>query len=301
MKKFVFQILVFVLPIVLLGIIAEGLLRNIPNDYSYKKSYLDGNADQIEKLFLGSSHAYHGVNPEFISGKAFNGSHIAQTLDYDLEILKKYEGRWDKLKVIAIPVDYFSLFTRISDGPAAWRGKNYKIYYDSEQKVDLPHNFELLSLKLYTNSQRIISHYLQGEVSIICSSLGFIEGLGKGRNIIESGVLAAEAHTMTDLSMYESNLAILQEFVRFGAMYDIKVVFYVSPAYSSYVEQLDENQLELTIKTLEQLAEENVHCFYFNFLTHPEFEESDFFDADHLNSQGAQKFSRIIDERINGV
>ena len=77
-------------PLLLGALILEVLIQNIPNEYSYKKSYLDSNSNEIEVLFLGSSHVYYGVNPEYISANSFNASHIAQTLDYDYAILKKY-------------------------------------------------------------------------------------------------------------------------------------------------------------------------------------------------------------------
>ena len=66
----------------------ELLLRNIPNDYSFKKNYLNTKSNSIEVLFLGSSHIYYGINPEYISRNSFNGSHISQSLNFDLEILE---------------------------------------------------------------------------------------------------------------------------------------------------------------------------------------------------------------------
>ncbi|HRB69044.1 MAG TPA: hypothetical protein PLC92_02955, partial [Chitinophagales bacterium] len=76
----------------------ELLLRDIPNDYSFKKNYLNTNSNNIEVLFLGSSHIYYGINPEYISQKSFNAAHISQSLNFDLAILEKYKDRWTNLK-----------------------------------------------------------------------------------------------------------------------------------------------------------------------------------------------------------
>ena len=57
----------------------EFLVRHIPNDYNSKIKYLQEHSSEIEILALGSSHAYFGVNPDFLSSKCFNLSHIAQT------------------------------------------------------------------------------------------------------------------------------------------------------------------------------------------------------------------------------
>ena len=66
------------LPIFLAVVIAfipmEILLENIPNDYSFKKEYLDENSDSIEILVLGSSHSYYGINPIYFHLRAFNAS-----------------------------------------------------------------------------------------------------------------------------------------------------------------------------------------------------------------------------------
>ena len=43
MNKFTSNLLLFILPIVIIGVSAEILLRKIPNDYLYKKEYLDRN------------------------------------------------------------------------------------------------------------------------------------------------------------------------------------------------------------------------------------------------------------------
>ncbi len=67
----------------------------------------------VEILCLGSSHAYFGINPDFISPPCFNAAHPSQSLKYDFEIVKKYQDKWESLKVIVIPVDYFSLFSEL--------------------------------------------------------------------------------------------------------------------------------------------------------------------------------------------
>ena len=109
MKKFLKQIGFLTLPLDVATFLLEVLIQNIPNDYSHKKGYLDKNAAQIETLILGSSHSFYGLDPTFFSSKTFNGSHISQSLKYDLEILKKYEGNFKNLTAVVLPISYFSL------------------------------------------------------------------------------------------------------------------------------------------------------------------------------------------------
>src|SRR5271157_1481724 len=104
MSKFISGVLMFLAPLFLLGVSMEILLRNIPNDYTYKKGYLDERSDNIEVLFLGSSHAFFDINPVYIKSNSFNASYVSQPLDYDYEILKKYDGHWSRLRTIVIPI-----------------------------------------------------------------------------------------------------------------------------------------------------------------------------------------------------
>lgn len=107
MKKFVTLTLVFSLPVIVLLIAFEFSLRHIPNDYAYKRHYLDTKSNEVEVLYLGSSHIYYGINPEYSKFKTFNAAHISQSLNYDLAIFEKYKNNWSNLKCIVIPVDYF--------------------------------------------------------------------------------------------------------------------------------------------------------------------------------------------------
>jgi hypothetical protein len=104
------------LPIVLVAFICEVAFRAIPNDYKLKRHYLDKNALQIETLILGSSHALYGINPEYFTTKTFNGSNISQSINYDYQIIKKYEKDLKNLKTLILPLSYFTLFRKLEDG-----------------------------------------------------------------------------------------------------------------------------------------------------------------------------------------
>ena len=77
------------LPILVVAILMEILLRNMPNDYLFKKKYLDEHSSEIQTLILGSSHSFYGIDPAYFNSKTFNASHVSQTLNYDLEIFQK--------------------------------------------------------------------------------------------------------------------------------------------------------------------------------------------------------------------
>ncbi|HWY10652.1 MAG TPA: hypothetical protein VN026_04960, partial [Bacteroidia bacterium] len=173
MKNFLKYTLLFALPIFILGGTLEVLLRNIPNDYSLKKEFLDKNSDSIKVLFLGSSHAFYGINPSNFGSSSFNASNVSQTLEYDLEILKKYKNNWHDLECIAVPVSYFSLFVKQDQGAESWRMRNYAIYYGITASKRIGDYSEALGNKLSIILTRLYSYYINGNPNLSSSNLGW--------------------------------------------------------------------------------------------------------------------------------
>lgn len=301
MKRFIKHLLLFAFPIFILGVSSEILLRKIPNDYLLKKEFLDKNSGKIEVLFLGSSHAFYGINPASFSSNSFNASHISQTLDYDFEILKKYENQWSKLRCIAIPISYFSLFERLGTGIESWRVKNYTIYYRMTTSDKITDHSEVLSNKFIVNLERIMSYYIRGKSSISCSNLGWgLNFNSKDKcDLMTTGKIAAKRHTIKDDKYFVENVKTLESIIKFAKNKRIKIFFYTPPAYHTYTENLDSKQLNLTINTLIDISSKYDNVIYHNFLLDSSFSERDFFDADHLDEIGAKKLTCKLDTLIN--
>jgi hypothetical protein len=304
MKKFIKYLILFFLPIFILGTSLEFLLRKIPNDYVVKKEFLDKNSDKIKVLFLGSSHAFYGINPADFSSNSFNASYISQSLDYDFEILKKYKNHWDKLECIALPVSYFTLFSKLETGKESWRVKNYLIYYGMNTSYKFIDHSEVFSNNINVNARRIDSYYIKGNSNISCSNLGY--GLSYNsknkRDLIETGKVAAKRHSsMIDEKYFTENVNVLKSIIEFAKTKGVKVFLYTPPAYRTYTENLDSTQLNQTINTLINIAGKYDNVAYKNFLLDPSFSAIDFFDADHLDEIGAKKFTCKIDTLINRI
>jgi ribosomal protein S17E len=300
MNQFIKKSLFFSAPVLLFIAIMELLLRNIPNDYSYKKNYLDQHSSQMETLFLGSSHSFYAVNPEFISSKSFNAAHIAQSLDYDLEILKKYANESDKLECIVVPIDYFSLYNRLETGVEKWRIKNYNIYYGLNKSTDLIENSEILNGKWNENIKRLDKFFRKNKSDISCNNLGWgtNNNSENAKDLIKTGKSAANRHHKKSKSFFDENLKLVEEIIAIAKSKNAKVLFYTCPAYKTYVSQLNKQQLQRTVTTITNIASSNTNVKYFNFLSDKSFDAKDFFDADHLNEIGAEKFSKKMDSII---
>jgi len=293
--------ILILLPLLVVAISMEFLIRNIPNDYKYKKEFLDANSDDIEVLFFGSSHTYYGVNPKYISGKAFNASHISQSIDYDYEILKKYKEKLKMLKYIVVPIDYFTLFSRVSTGGEAWRVKNYGIYYGIKKGYNINEYSEILTIKPSLNMQRIYSYYLNKKSPLTSSVLGYGINYKKQMDLEKTGKIAAKRHTKSDKKYFEKNKIILQKMIDIVKRKKVKVILYTSPAYRTYVSNTDTNQLKMTLQAIDIAVESNSNCEYYNFFEDSTFKASDFRDADHLNKFGAKKLSLKLNDILSDL
>jgi hypothetical protein len=301
MKTFLKKSAYFVFATFLMLIVIELLLRQIPNDYSYKKNYLEKNSNTIKVLFLGNSHAYFGINPELITDPSFNAAHFSQSLDYDFKILKQFEHHMDSLKAIVLPIDYFSLYKNLETGVEKWRVKNYVIYYGFEGNAS-PYNYlELMNGAVQDQINRLIKYYYNKKTDVNCNTLGWGKTYQSinSKNLVTTGATAAKRHKAKSDKAFQYNLQNLNNIVAFAEKHHCKVLLYGSPAYETYIKLLDTAQLNKTISAVTELSNQHKSVRYYNLINDPSFKNSDFYDADHLNEIGAKKLTQKIDSLIH--
>ena len=298
MKTFILKTLFFSLPVLILAGIMEVLLRNIPNDYSYKKEYLDNHAQEIETLILGSSHSFYGLNPAYFTEKTFNASHLDQYLNFDYAILKKYENSLKNLKNLVIPISYFTMTGRLEASPEAWRIKDYVIYYDLNTVHSIRDYSEVLYHDMVRNLERIVSYYLHGKPSITCSKLGWgvVYHSSQSKNLEHTGKHAARLHTVAHFKYLPKNQKNLTQILEFCKNRDINVVLFTPPASEPYIKYLNRKQLNITIQSAKKISDCYDKCIYINLLSSNQFCSGDFYDGDHLNEIGARKLSLLIND-----
>ena len=300
MSKFNSRILFFLIPILLISILMEFSLRSIPNDYLYKKEYLEANSSATETLILGNSHSYKGIDPIYFKNNCFNASYVSQSLKYDYEILRKYESRFSNLKTVVLSISYFTMFDKMKTGIESWRAKNYMIYYDMNTSYDISDYSEILNSKLSTNLNRLNNYFIKHNSQITCNSLGW--GMdNKNQNSInleEDGKTAALRHSVNDFRYLEENISILKSFIEDCRKQNIEIILYTPPAYDTYIQNLNKKQLLTTLKTVNEIADYYENCTYLNLLEDESFLASDFENADHLNGRGAKKLSILFKSKI---
>jgi hypothetical protein len=298
--RFIYKIVVFTFPILIFICFSEFIIKQIPNDYSYKNEYLTKNAQHIQILILGSSHSFFGINPKYFSKNSFNAAHVSQSLKYDLFILKKFKKNFSNLKVLILPISYFTLFTQLEDGQEHWRAKYYSLYYNCRYHSNLMYNTEVMTSKPLTIIELLIK-YFNGENNITVSNLGF--GLSYTNtaqsDLRKSGISAAKRHTKnSNMNLLDTNLKLLSNIFTECDKMGVHPIIFTPPAWKSYRDNIDIKQFSMMKTSLASVLKKYANVKYYDFMEDDRFHKVDYKDADHLNDIGAKKLTRILDEII---
>lgn len=301
MKKFIKKSCVIIVVLLVLLASIEGLLRAIPNDYSYKSQWLNKNSSSVVIWTFGSSHGYFGIDPQYFGKKSFNSAHVAQSLKFDFLIFKKYIEEMKSLKTVILPVSYFSMRTSMKNEIEKWRIPNYHIYY-GYKNVNFANRFKMNNEKSPVN--RAVKSLLGIENERICSDLGWGASHISANRLADwekSGLKSSKVHTKSNVSndIYLQNEKYVIEICRECEEKGINVILLTTPTHESYYRFLDTVQLKETVTFCRETECEFANVRYVNLLKDNRFTDDDFFDSDHVNERGAKKLTLILNDTIN--
>ena len=298
----------FILPIVFLAVTLEIALRQIPNDYSYKNSFLNENSHELEILVLGNSHSFRGITPSDLDLKAFNAAYVSQSLDYDIKILEKFIDELDNLKFVIINISQNTLYQQLDGGVENWRIKNYNIYYDLNVDKNPINHSEILSGELRPKLYRLNNYYVANDYKIDSDSLGYGPRSAKiKQNFEDTGKESASRHNIdVENSYLKENLRILDEIVQLCDSNNIKLILFTPPAVKEYTSNLDMSQMERTRELIRNYERNSSKIIYKDFLFDKDFNYEHYYNADHLNVLGAKLLTKklnklIIQQRADAV
>ena len=306
MKKFVITILLFFIPlIVFLGVLEFGM-RIVPNDYAYKNQWLDNNISTLQIWSFGPSNGLVGISPKHFSKKAFNSAHVSQPLKYDAFIFDKFIDRADSMEWVIVPMCYWTLVGSMEDGEEWWRAKNYCIYYDCPYFHFQPKfHFEVIGnpLSIYKQIKRVVDYIIHGTDDITCDTFGLALNFAKDsrrENWYMNGANRVKDHTkdLSKTQLIEANRGYLQSIIDKCEKKHVRVLLLTTPVCYTYSDAVDSVQYTMMTSTCEEMAAQYPHVEYLNMFTDTRFDVEDFWDADHLNTDGAVKLTRMLNEYI---
>lgn len=300
LKKFILRVGIYsVIILVLLGI-GEVVVEHIPNSYRAKANAVKEYGADIETLFLGHSHFYYGVIADSIPS-SLNLALPGQDLDYQGRILEQLKSEMPNLKRVVWSLAWFSLYDRPSYMAKPSVDAFYKIYMgvEGERTARIPVCLELIEFTpSYCN--KIKNLFLHREEPDSVSPYGF--GLDYVETASESELRqmaheAASRHNTIGLGYEDANRKYFERFAEECRKEGLNMIVVITPLSQPYREMINPEEVRRTRAIMK--GYQNRYGFeILDFSADARFGEGDFYDSDHLNRDGAEKFTRILRDTL---
>ena len=310
MKRFLLTFIKFVLPVFLLLLAVEIYVVYYPSTFNRKANYLHHHLESTEALVLGSSHSQNSLNPEWLHLKTVNLANPSQDVQIDSALLFKYVPKMKALKLVVLELDYFTLEEK--NDKENFRLPWYKKFFGIElYPVSIFH-----SASMYASSPAFFNKVLIDAVDprkpkYKLNEYGFIINDFPGVMVdqkYDSVSLANSArerlkntHTKSSLENFIFNRSKLNAMINYCVARKLTVLLLSNPMYRTYINNEDAARKARTAAYLDSLKAAVPGLYYVDLENDPRFNVRDFKNDDHLNSNGAAKFTRIIDEYIRSI
>jgi hypothetical protein len=310
-RKLIFRLALLALPLLAILGYFEYRLSFLNTSYFYKRAALESEIQKIEVLVDGSSNTLYGVNVDQFSRPGFNLAFPGHGMFYDAQMIRRFSQRMPALRMVVMTVNFFTLGTADAEFIQGWRA-----YFD-RQYFGLPTNGgegALGALKFWFEARNFSKLALYGEslktqaiqdykvpVDIVAWPSGWFDaGTVSADPLLRLGPEAAKAQNLvTSEKNYVPNLQYWDELIGELSRRKIAVVIVQLPTDRSYQDSLDPKKVETMRKILEEFAKRHGIGFV-DYTNDPRFSSRDFSWelVDHMNSSGATKFGKILDEEV---
>jgi hypothetical protein len=319
-RVFLWNLCLFLAPVLLLLIVIERRMTMIPNAYTYKQAALEAQASVTEAIVVGSSHEFEGVNTDMFSRPSFNLAMPSQSLSQSSEIALKYlevhrqPGQatgavlaLPRLRYVLLGVSYFSLPYRMSAGGDDRLGfymRTLHVFGDTTFR-DLvnPSNYLYMGIYGWPAVQSMIRDHVPDYVGKLHQTGSMRSSNAPPPDAAPTSFAATAAaralyHQQIALaSSIPLNLAEMRRLARECHAKGVALVLFTSPVTKEYAEAFGEGAWIERRSTIEAFARE-FSVPYTDFSRSQAFGWRDFSNADHLNEDGAARFGRILSDTL---
>ena len=300
------KILLYLTPILMVFLCIEVFYRVVPNDYSIKYETIPKKLDRTEVLIFGNSHTFYGLNPQYFSRPTYNLSHISQTLYFDQLLFNQYLDQFKNLKCVVLHIEYTSLSEIVETEENKWR----KYYYQTYMHLDVPSiksydltKYFISSTRTFNANSKLIAQYLKDGTIAHCDQNGFGTNYKKSakKPLLEKDALIRVKNIEDGLMDFTDNISRVQSMIDACKKRNIKVLLLNMPVTKYFSDNVNPVKLKKIQNTCKIITSKNANVYYLNLFTDKRFTLEDFYDADHLDTGGAAKCSRIVNDFTNRV
>jgi hypothetical protein len=253
---------------------------------------MEQHAGEIQTLFLGSSNAYDGLNPNVIP-HAFNLANSSQTIEDDYRLLSRYIDSMDSLNTVVLGLGYQSLALKTH----ANRRMYYTIYMDLYPRWPLSkYSFEVCNPEMLV--KKVIKYAVSRDVTR-CDSLG--QRIGHTREAAETGaewwnkdvqsLIDNDKLQIADCRLeIEENTRYLHAIVDLCNAHNVQPVIVLMPVKEEYKKLLPEEQVALMDEVLRSL-ESSAICID---ASEWEIPADGWYNATHMTKESSEEFTRRL-------
>lgn len=293
MKRFIKYISFVAVPIIILLIVGEIYVEGIPNPARDKHRWMRENSDCVKTLILGSSHSYYGVRPDVLGDSTFSLALPSQTYRYDDYLLHHYKMK--NLKNIVLTYSYFSMWEDLESQPGEeFLAMRYRIYMDCDIHPRWGwYGFEFMSIPSF--KEKLKSIYQPARMT--WDSLGWGSNYTKElRNPDwDNGKERAMRNTYKGHdSVFVLNKKFLSSIIDYCEQNNVRLYLISTPLSDTFIKNKNKRQDRINKVFLSKLLEKHSCVEYLDFESDSRFTADDFYDSDHLNSDGATKLTVIL-------
>ena len=311
MKKFIYSISRFSLVAFVIFLALECLSFAFPNEYSYKRNYVEDNSDRIKILILGQSHAGKGINPEAFGDSVFNMAMGGRIHFYDAVLAERYVSRLKNLKCVIWPLGYSFeyhsylypdiLLSKEHVNAIEMQQCMYEKYMGISYEKAIPY-LHCSQLAVYPFGYKMSLLPGNFEKKIGGNRLGYEKiPLSKRSCNWQESMLPS----IIDYSHPEAPKARQEgicNFKRIAAACrkaNVRLVVISTPCNKTYQRRMTERGKREMLECVDSMKSVYPDMEYYNFIADTRFTDEDFFDASHLCDKGAEKFSKIIRDTLH--
>lgn len=303
MKKFLIKAAILGVCIFPICVSIELLLLIIPNEYSYKRQYVETKGDEIKVLILGNSHNEYGIIPALLGDSTFNMAIEGRYPYYDAVLAERYVPIMKNLKYVIWNLGY------------NWQYLNYK-YSDSvlkhtkistyrcmyEKYFDIPypgfHNWSELINSKFNYGGRILNYFIGNEAALqVCDSLGehlysYKNKLPNWKNVKNE----IDVDNSDAKRCFEETLGYMCRIAAVCERCHVRLIVITTPYYKGSLQNFSSRGLAEMQMCVDAMKEFCPTMQYYNYMMDSRFTDDDFVDAAHLSDIGAKKFTPILKE-----
>ena len=284
--------------------IAKNKFVNLFQIYTYENflmeralRYYSEHAAEFEMVATGMSYTESAISPQYFKRKLFNFGRGTQDIYYDYQIakyvLKKSGG--GKIKYALIGLAPYSFHFDESKT----YGENFRILQYVIALNDV-HNF-WLPIEKYKSLLR--DDYLNFKLPLE-NEMNSVTPLSKEVHHISlnSRFLARDRIDVWKdryfLETLKENVKILDDYLTLCEENNVRPIIFTAPMTYGYMKYFNKKKLDELHCVIADALRKHSAAVFFDGWRLPIFSDENFWDVDHMNIQGAAKFSAILNDFI---